>query len=84
MLNEELSDIFTEGGELAAKKKEKDFFWKFYIDYFYKLAQSDNMQAFTRLISLSGFHDDNLKWFKDNGDKLKALSNWVANTKREF
>ena len=84
LLNDELSSIFEEGGELAAKKADKDFFWKFYVPYFYKLAKSDNMPAFTRLISLSGYHDENLKWFKENSDKLESLKKWAADTKWDY
>lgn len=79
ILTEELTSIFTEGGELAGKNTVNGFFWKFYVPYFYKLAQSKNMFAFTRLISLSGSQDQNLKWFEDNPDKLKALEDWMAN-----
>jgi tetratricopeptide (TPR) repeat protein len=84
LLNEQLSSIFKVAGELSAKRKAKDFFWNFYVGYFYQLAQSDNMPAFTRLINLSANKDENLKWFKDNDSKLTALDHWVANTKREF
>lgn len=84
MLNEQLTSIFTEGGELAEKRKEKDFFWKYYVDYFYQLAKSGNMPAFTRLISLSAYHDENVKWLKENDAQLKALSNWELGVKREF
>ncbi|BAU52017.1 tetratricopeptide repeat protein [Mucilaginibacter gotjawali] len=83
ILNEELSTLFEEGGELGEKKREKDFFWKFYVDYFYKLAQSNNMPAFARFISLSAYREEDLQWFKDNDSKLTALDTWVSNTKRE-
>jgi tetratricopeptide (TPR) repeat protein len=84
ILNEQLNSIFKIAGELSSKRKVKDFFWKFYADFFYQLSKSDNMPAFVRLVSLTGYRDDNLKWFKDNNDKLTSLSNWVTNTKREF
>jgi tetratricopeptide (TPR) repeat protein len=84
ILQDELSTVFKVAGELSAKKKDKDFFWTFYVDYFYKLAQSNNMPAFTRLITLAANQQDNLQWFKDNPDKLKALDDWIKNTGRPF
>ena len=59
ILQDQLKNIFLVAGELSSKKKNKTFFWTFYADYFYKLAKSNNMPAFTRLISLSGYKDEN-------------------------
>ncbi len=83
ILNDQLTSIFKVAGEIQEKKKHKDFFWKYYAEFFYKLTKTDNMPAFIRLVSLSGYHDENLKWFKENDYKLKALSSWVASAKRE-
>jgi len=83
-LGEQLKSIFKVAGELSAKRKNKDLFWNFYVGYFYQLAQSDNMPAFARLVSLSAYKDENLQWFKDNDSKLTALDTWIASTKREF
>ncbi len=80
VLNEELNGTFNMVGELAEKNKDDTFFWRFYVAYFDKLSKSGNMPAFTRLISLSGYRDDNIKWFKDNPDKRQALKDWVGKT----
>ncbi|MEO6150922.1 MAG: tetratricopeptide repeat protein [Mucilaginibacter sp.] len=83
-LASQLESIYKVAGELAGKKAKEDFFKNFYTEYFYKLAKSDNMPAFARYISVSTFKDENLQWFKENGEKLKALQNWVNDTQRNF
>jgi hypothetical protein len=81
LLEYELKSIFTIAGEVSEKK---DFFDKFFADYFCKLAKSNNMPAFARLVSLSTNKDANTKWMIGHEDQVKALDNWVANTPREF
>ena len=80
----ELKHLFAMAGELADKKTDKTFFDKFYAGYFYQLSKTDNMPAFTRLISLSANKDANTKWMSDNENLVKELNNWVAATPREF
>ncbi|MDB5153612.1 MAG: tetratricopeptide repeat protein, partial [Mucilaginibacter sp.] len=84
LLEYELKSIFTIAGEQSATKTEKDFFWKFYVDYFYQLSQSNNMPAFTRLMSLSANKDINSKWMSDNDKLVKELDNWIATAPRSF
>jgi len=84
LLEYELKSIFTIAGETIEKKTNKDFYDNFFVDYFYKLAKSDNMPAFTRLISLSANKDANTKWMSEHDDQVKALDSWLANTPREF
>ncbi len=84
LLEYQLKSIFTIAGEQSAAKTDKEFFWKFYADYFYQLSQSTNMPAFTRLISLSANKDTNTKWMSDNENLVKELDNWIATTPRAF
>lgn len=84
LLEFELRNIFTKTGELAAKKADKDFFDKFYAEYFYKLAQTDNMTALTRLVSLSANKDENTKWMTEHDQLVKDLNKWVTDTPRSF
>jgi tetratricopeptide (TPR) repeat protein len=84
LLEYELKSIFTIAGETSEKKTDKDFYDKFFAGYFYQLAKSDNIPAFTRLVSLSANKDDNTKWMSEHDDQVKALDGWVANTPREF
>ncbi|MDB5025899.1 MAG: tetratricopeptide repeat protein [Mucilaginibacter sp.] len=84
LLEYELKTIFSIAGEQSANKTDKDFFWAFYADYFYQLAQSSNMSAFTRLISLSANKDADAKWMSDNQKLVKELDNWIATTQRGF
>jgi len=76
----QLNTIISITGEQSGDKK--GLFWKYYAAYFYALSKSDNMQAFTRLVTQSAFKDENEKWFRDNPDKLAALNKWIADTSR--
>jgi len=78
----ELKNIMMIAGEQSAKKTDKDFFWKFYADYFYKLAQSANMPAFARLVSAST--PESAQWIKDHPQQMADLDNWVKTTERGF
>lgn len=80
----ELKSIFELAGQLSEKKTEaeKDFFWKYYADYFYKLAQSPNITAFARVVSLS--NPESAQWLRDNPQKAGDLANWVKVTERGF
>jgi len=80
-----LKMIFETTGKLLDKPTTKrDFFWNFYADFFYKLAESGNLPAFTRYISLSAHKDEDLAWFKDNKKQLDDLDLWVRSTTRNF
>lgn len=68
LLEYELKGIFTNAGQLAEKKADKSFFDKFYAAYFYKLAQSDNMPAFAKLV--------------ENKEMDAGLTDWVKGTER--
>lgn len=81
-LEQQLKTFFLIAGELSAKKSNKTFFWKYYADYFYKLAKSDNMPAFTRYISLTGYAEQNKEWFKGHSNAITGLSDWVTKNER--
>ncbi len=71
MLEYEFKHIFSIAGELHKDKTNRSFFDKFYIDYFYKLAQTNNMSAFTRLVSASANNDEYNKWMSNNDQLVK-------------
>lgn len=81
LFQEQLDTFFRIARELSEKKKDKEFLWRFYADYFYSLAKSGNMPAFTRYISLSAGNPDDQKWLQTNEAELKKLSGWVNETK---
>ena len=83
-LTNELKMIFTVTAEQSKKQRDKDFFWNFYADYFGKLAQTSNMPAFARLISLSAYKDENLAWFREHDKELNDLNKWLSTTERSF
>ncbi|HTK22331.1 MAG TPA: tetratricopeptide repeat protein, partial [Mucilaginibacter sp.] len=84
LLEYELKSIFSITGETIEKKTDKDFYDKFFVDYFYKLAKSDNMPAFTRLVSLCANKDTNTKWMSEHEEQVKSLNHWITDTPREF
>ncbi|MBC7399033.1 MAG: tetratricopeptide repeat protein, partial [Mucilaginibacter sp.] len=51
LLEYQLKTIFTQAGQVSAKKASKTFFDKFYADYFYALAQNGNVPALAKLIA---------------------------------
>jgi len=83
-LETELKNILTKTGELSQKKADKDFFDKFYAEYFYKLTQTDNLAAFTRLVSLSASKAEHAKWATEHDQLVKDLDKWIADTPRSF
>lgn len=64
LLEYQLKTIFTQVGQLSAAKSSKNFFDTFYADYFYKLAQSNNVPLFVKSINTKSLDP--------------ALSSWVG------
>ena len=84
LLQYELKTIFALTGQLSEKKTDKSFFDKFFAAYFYKLAQSDNMPAFTHTITLTDNKIDNAKWARENAQQINTLAEWLKTTDRAF
>ena len=82
LLAYELKNIFTITGQMAEKKTSKTFFDKFFVDYFYKLAQSNNMPAFTHTLTLTVDKEEDAKWGKEHIQELNAMSDWLQKTER--
>ena len=72
LLEYQLKSIFIMAGEQTAKKPDKDFFDKYFAEYFYKLAQGNNMTAFAKWISQGSDINDS------------RLTDWVNSTERGF
>jgi tetratricopeptide (TPR) repeat protein len=84
LLEFELKHIFSIAGNMANDDKEKDFFDKFFAAYLSSLAKSDNMPAFVRMVALSANKEENTKWMAEHDAQVKALAQWVADTKRDM
>lgn len=65
-------------GELKDKKK-KGFWWNFYVPYFYKMAQDDQVETMAYLIQLSSQKEPVLNWLRTNETKLESFSQWNQN-----
>jgi tetratricopeptide (TPR) repeat protein len=67
--------FFTTLGE--TKKDKKGFWWNFYVDYFYTLAQNNHTEALCYYITQSkdSAYDE---WIKDNLKKMENFSEWYT------
>jgi tetratricopeptide (TPR) repeat protein len=84
LLTYELKSTFTMFGELDGKKTEKTFFDKFFVEYFYKLAQSDNMPAMAHTVALTVNKEESAKWAKEHTQEINNMATWLQNTERGF
>ncbi len=75
-----MKSLFTILGEL--KDKNKGFWWDFYVDFFYSLANENHSDAFSYYITQSKKDNVILKWLDDNKDKYKEMSDWYTAFKR--
>lgn len=78
---ENTNTIFTILGE--EKKGKKGFWWNFYVDYFYTLANNHHTEALCYYITQS--KDDTYDvWLRDNLSKMEALSEWYTKYLHKF
>ena len=80
LLAAQLKAIFTALNNNITYTEWDQFFGANYGNYFDKMAQTPNMPAFARLISLST--PESAKWAKDNAQQMAGLDAWVKNTAR--
>jgi len=76
----QLKTILGIVGELSEKKKDKDFFWTFYVDYFYKLSKSEYMPLIARIVSFTSNQEEKKKWIKEHEKMLTDYSVWESAT----
>ena len=79
----QLKNVFEISGTFYGKKANA-FYKSFFSDYFKVLANTTDMPAYARLISLTAYKDENLKWFRENESQLQNLINWTTNTRRDL
>ncbi len=78
---ENTNTFFTTLGE--SKKDNKSFWWNFYVDYFYTLAQNHHTEALSYYITQS--KDDAYdEWLKENLKKMEAFSEWHTKYLHKF
>ncbi len=78
----QLQAVFKTTAEQAAK--QPSFFSSYFAKYFGNLAETDNMPAFARLISLTAHEEENQAWFKEHPKKYDDLKEWMRTTERSF
>jgi hypothetical protein len=84
LLAAQLKAVFMAVGPLAEKQTGNDFFRNYYASFFYKLAQTEHMPAFARLMDLSANKAVDNQWLQQNADKRKALEAWITTAERKF
>ena len=72
--------FFNVLGEL--KKEKKGFWWNYYVNFFYDMSTSGNVEAFSYYISQSAGNDSTTGWLDQNQDKVQRLSDWYNQVKR--
>ena len=85
MFSENTKSFFIILGELKEKnpKKDKGFWWDFYVTFFYDLAKNESMyETFTYYISQDINSTQVDMWMEKNGDKIDEFLQWVQNYKR--
>jgi tetratricopeptide (TPR) repeat protein len=68
---------------LEAPQENDTFFRKFYADYFFKLASTNNMPTLARGISITA-RPANKEWLRTHGTEVNALAMWVNSVPRLF
>ena len=84
LLAAQLKAVFLAVGQLAEKQTGNDFFRNYYASFFYKLAQTEHLPAFARLMDMSANKATDSQWLQQNEDKRKALDEWVSAQERKF
>ncbi|MBB6130022.1 tetratricopeptide repeat protein [Mucilaginibacter lappiensis] len=84
LLAAQLKAVFRAVGQLSEKQGRNDFFTIYYAFFFYRLAQTEHMPAFARLMDLSANKAADSQWLQLNEDKRKALEDWVVAEGRRF
>ncbi|MUV02427.1 tetratricopeptide repeat protein [Flavobacterium rakeshii] len=70
-------------GELKENKKKKGFWWDYYVDFFYDLANNEEMyETFMYYIHQDIQNTQVELWLQDNPEKVDAFLDWVSNYKR--
>ncbi|PTQ99858.1 tetratricopeptide repeat protein [Mucilaginibacter yixingensis] len=83
-LQYQLTSLFNVANTIAGGDKADPFVVKYYGDYFKALAETDNMPAFTRFISVSLYPTENMQWLKDHDKELTAFDIWTRSTLHKF
>lgn len=59
------------------------FFAKFFGDFFGAMAESNYMDVFSRVITVSLAPQENIGWLKSHADDAKAFNVWLSTQKRQ-
>lgn len=75
-LEQQLKNVFSIVGGISAKRKDKDFFWLFYADYFSGLSKSEFMPLLSHIVTFTADRDGHTKWITEHQQQLGSFSAW--------
>ena len=79
---ENTNTFFSIAGELK-KKKDKDFWWTFYVDFFYALTKEGHSETLAYYISQSKDDSEVKTWLASNQEKIDKFSKWYGGYERK-
>lgn len=72
---ESTTSFFKILGELK-KKKNKDFWWTYYVPFFYDIARSEHIDTYCYYISWHS-NERAKEWISNNDNKFEDFKNWL-------
>ena len=73
---ENTESVFTILKELAEKEPKEGIWWEFYVDFYSKLIESGNTEAYCYYIGQSNGAEEE-KWLTENKEKVDELFKWL-------
>jgi Tfp pilus assembly protein PilF len=78
LFSENTRSFFKILGELKANEKRKGFWWDYYVNFFYSIAQDDDLyNAYIHYISQDMNYTAVETWLQNNEDKVDRMLDWV-------
>lgn len=77
---ESARSLFSILGEL--KEDKSGFWWDFYVNFFYSMAQTENVEAMSYYISQSNGREAIASWLDTHEEQVEKLATWYQNHNR--
>lgn len=68
--------LFKVLGELKEDDKNRGLWWSFYIPFFYDVAKTEHIEAYSHYIR-AGSEKSSAKWLKKNPEKIENFGTWL-------
>ena len=80
LFTENTNSFFSVLGEL--KKENKSFWWNYYVDFYYAMKNSNQVETFSYYISQSANEVKVNEWLNTNKEKIDSFSKWYKEYER--